>query len=161
MARESVKLAEQTTIESELRAAFGINSFLFSPPPVEVDGELQELPPVRIEVTSLLNRLLPELSDSIVKLAVMKFVEQREWYEIATIATTDVLRLLEPLVKVPSIPGATIRDLPTDVLPQCLIYVLRSISPGKWQALGQEAAKLFGLNVSDLVDTSSSQARSA
>ncbi len=153
--------AERNNIESELRTAFGINSFLFTPEPVEVDGETKELPPVRIEVKSLSNNRLPGLSDSIMKLLVMRFVESREWAEIAALATRDVLRLLDPLVRVPSIPGATIGDLPIDVLPQCLIYVLRSISPGKWQALGQEAVRRFGLQMSDFVGTSSSQAQSA
>lgn len=130
----------QNQIDSELRRLFGNRGFDYVP-----EDNPDNLPPVRIEVKAFPAGHLGRISDTIIKIVSMYYIEGRPLPAIATIATDDVLALLRPYVTIPDSPQLTIDMLPVDVLPDALAVFIRGISPGKWQALGREMAGRFGL----------------
>lgn|GEM_PF-5516928 len=127
-------------IESKLRKLFGCPGFDYTP-----EHNPDNLPPVRIEVAQFAAGRVPELSDTLMKLAVEYYLEGKPLTSLVGNFARDILRILNPLVSLPDVPGATVEDLPVDAIPQCLALFFRSISPGKWVALGSELVDRFGL----------------
>jgi hypothetical protein len=127
-------------IESELRRTFGARGFNYVP-----EDAPPETPPVWIEVKPFRVMQFIEISDAIVDLALAFFVRKERIETIIGRSGKEVIRILGPYVSVPSSPLLTLDVLPFDVIPDCLRLFMKSFSPGKWQALGQEIVERFHL----------------
>ncbi len=133
----AAKIEDKDTI---LRKLFGVRAFDYVP-----EDNPDNQPPVRIEVMPFQPSKLGEIADAAVKLGTLYYVEQRSINEIIGMAADDIVRVLRPYVKVPADDRITIEDLPDGAFAEALTHFIRSLSPGKWQALGATLMTKFSL----------------